>query len=157
MTAPEGLRGHSEYGRVFWALGGLGWAVMLFGVWGILGRARATAPPELAAWVIGATVVHDLVVAPVVFTVGRTLARTVRGLPRTAIQVGLILTGILVLYSIPVVGGFGRLGDNPSLLPREYGTSLLFLLAAVWGGMGAATVWWWRRRAGPAGDPASRR
>jgi hypothetical protein len=157
MSAPEGLRGHSEYGRVFWALGAIGWALMAFGAWGILGRARATVPPELAAWVVGAAVVHDLVVAPVVFTVGRTLARTVRGLPRAAIQVGLILTGILVLYSIPVVGGFGRLGDNPSLLPREYGTSLLFLLAAVWGGMGAATVWGWRRRAGPARDHASRR
>jgi hypothetical protein len=157
MSAPEGLRGHSEYGRVFWALGALGWALMAFGAWGILARAPATAPPELAAWVVGAAVVHDLMVAPVVFTVGRTVARTTRGLPRAAIQVGLVLTGILVLYSIPVVGGFGRLGDNPSLLPRGYGASLVALLAAVWAVTGAATVWGWRRRAGPAGNDARRR
>jgi hypothetical protein len=157
MTAPEGLRSHSEYGRVFWALAGLGWALMAFGTWGILARARATAPPELAAWVVGAAVVHDLVVAPAVFTVGRTLARTTRRLPRTAIQVGLVLTGILVLYSIPVAGGFGLLGDNPSLLPRQYETSLVALIVAVWGVTAAATVWGWRRRAAEAGDRASRR
>jgi hypothetical protein len=157
MNAPEGLRGDSEYGRVFWALGGIGWALMAFGVWGILKEARATAPPELAAWIIGAAVAHDLVVAPVVFSVGRTVARASRGLPRAAIQVGLVLTGILVLYSIPVVGEFGRLGDNPSLLPRTYGASLVVLLASVWGVMGAAIVWGWRRRAQQDGDgPASR-
>jgi hypothetical protein len=156
MSGPEGLRGHSEYGRVFWALGGIGWALMAFGAWGILVRARATAPPELAAWVIGAAVVHDLVVAPVVFSVGRTVARASRGLPRATIQAGLVLTAILVLYSIPVVGGFGRLGDNPSLLPRTYGASLVVLLASVWGVMGAAMVWGWRRRAqqGGAGPPS---
>jgi hypothetical protein len=141
MNAPEGLRGHSEHDRVFWVLGGVGWALMAFGVLGILKEARATAPPELAAWIIGAAMVHDLVVAPVVFSVGRTVARASRGLPRAAIQVGLVLTGILVLYSIPVVGGFGRLGDNPSLLPRTYGASLVVLLAMVWGATGGALVW----------------
>jgi hypothetical protein len=141
MSAREGLRGHSEYGRVFWALGGIGWGLMAFGTWGILARARATEPPELAAWVVGAAVVHDLVVAPVVFSVGRAVGRATRGLPRAAIQAALVLTGILVLYSIPVVGGLGRLEDNPSLLPREYGTSLVVLLAAVWGLTGAALVW----------------
>jgi hypothetical protein len=140
MSAREGLRGHSEYGRVFWALGGIGWALMAFGTWGILARALATEPSELAAWVVGAAVVHDLVVAPVVFSVGRTVAWATRGLPRAAIQVGLILTGILVVYSIPVVGGFGRLEDNPSLLPREYGTGLVVLLAAAWGLTAAALV-----------------
>jgi hypothetical protein len=152
MNAPEGLRGHSEYGRVFWVLGGVGWALMLFGTWGIFQRARASAPPELGAWVVGAAVMHDLVVAPVVFSVGRTVARATQGLPRAVLQVGLILSGILVLYSIPVVGGFGRLGDNPSLLPREYGASLVALVAAVWGVMGAAMVWGWRRRSQQGGD-----
>lgn len=153
MNAPEGLQGHSEYGRVFWVLGGVGWALMAFGVWGILKEARATAPPELAAWVVGAAVMHDLVVAPVVFSVGRSLARASAGPPRAVLQVGLILTGILVLYSIPVVGGFGRLGDNPSLLPQEYGASLVALVVAVWGVMGAAMVWGWRRRGQQGGDP----
>jgi hypothetical protein len=157
MSAPEGLRGHSEYGRVFWVLGGVGWALMAFGVWGILKEARATAPPELAAWVVGAAVMHDLVVAPVVFSVGRSVARASAGLPHAVLQVGLILTGILVLYSIPVVGGFGRLGDNPSLLPREYGASLVALVATMWGVMGAAMVWGWRRRAKQVRDrPPSR-
>jgi hypothetical protein len=157
MNPPEGLRGHSEYGRAFWVLGGLGWGLMAVGTWGILMKARASRPPELAAWVVGAAVVHDFLVAPVVFTLGRTVARATRGLPRAAIQMGLVFTGILVLYSIPVVGGFGRLRDNPSLLPREYGAGLLFLLAAVWGVTGAATLWGWRRRGRQAGDTASRR
>jgi len=155
MNVPEGLRGHSEYGRVFWALAGLGWALMAFGTGGILARARATAPPELAAWVIGAAVVHDLIVAPVVFSVGRVLSRATRGLPRAAVQIGLVLTGLLVLYSIPVVGGFGRLGDNPSLLPREYGTSLVVVLGGVWGIVGATLLWGRSRRAGSDQTPSS--
>jgi hypothetical protein len=121
-------------------------------------KARATRPPELAGWVIGAAVVHDLIVAPVVFSVGKMLARATQGFPRAAIQIGLILTGILVVYSIPVLGGFGRLGDNPSLLPREYGVSLAILLAAAWSVTLAAALWGWRRRAGKSeGRPPGRR
>jgi hypothetical protein len=147
MSSPEGLRGHSRYGRVFWVLGGMGWALMAFGAWGILMRARATKPPELAAWVIGAAVVHDLIVAPVVFSVGRTVASMERGGARPAVQVGLVMTGVLVLYSIPVLGEFGRLADNPSLLPRQYGPGLLAALYSVWVLTWVAAGWAWRRQA----------
>lgn len=147
MNPPDGLRGHSQYGRVFWVLAAAGWAVIAFGAWGILVRARATHPTELAAWVIGAAVVHDLIVAPVVFSVGRTVASVARGAARPAVQVGLVMTGILVLYSIPVLWEFGRLADNPSLLPRQYRPGLLAALYSVWVLTWLAAGWAWRRQA----------
>jgi hypothetical protein len=147
MNGAEGLQGHSRYGGVFWVLGAAGGVLIGFGAWGILARPRATHPTELAAWVIGAAVVHDFLLAPVAFTVGRAVTSIASGAARPAVQVGLVVTGMLLLYSIPVLGEFGRLADNPSLLPRRYGLGLLAVLYSVWALTWMAVGWAWRRAA----------
>jgi hypothetical protein len=43
----------------------------------------------------------------------------------------MIVSGVLVLASYPALRGFGRLPDNPSLLPRNYTAGLTWALL-VW-------------------------
>ena len=38
---------------------------------------------------------------------------------RPALQGTLLVTAAVVLVSVPVVGGFGRLATNPSILPGD--------------------------------------
>ncbi len=72
---------------------------------------------------------------------------TVPGRARAPVQVAAIVSGALIAVAIPVVGGFGRLANNPSLLPSEhYGTRLLVVLGVVWALAAVAVVVAARRR-----------
>jgi hypothetical protein len=135
-----------EHGRIFWASLAIGWALMAFGVGGAIVDARSTNPPTLALWLAGSLVAHDLVIVPLVFAVGITVRRTVPAWARALVQAGLIVTGVVALYSIPLLGGFGRDRANPSILPGSYGLALLVTLGLVWTGVGAVLAWGWRRR-----------
>lgn len=135
-----------QHGRMFWASLAVGWAVIAFGVGGAVLDAGRTNPPALALWLAGSLVAHDLVIAPVVFAMGIAIRRAVPGWARAAVQAGLIVTGVVVLYSIPLLGGFGRDAGNPSVLPGSYGPALLVVLGLVWAGAGAVLAWGWRRR-----------
>ena len=42
------------------------------------------------------------------------------------------VTAIVVLFSWPVLRGYGRHPGNPSTLPRHYATGLAWVLGAVW-------------------------
>ncbi len=105
---------------------------MAFGVWGVLRQASATRPVTFGIYVVGAAVVHDAVIAPVVCLIGWFVTRRTGAASRPAIRFGLILTGATVLFSIPFIAGWGRLSDNPSLLPGNYALGLMIILAGVW-------------------------
>ena len=44
----------------------------------------------------------------------------------------MVLSGIVALFSIPLIAGWGKLADNPSLLPGNYGAGLAIILAMTW-------------------------
>lgn len=119
--------------RLFWPLVGVGWAVILFGAAGMLRNAGRTKPPELARWLVGSAIVHDGLIAPLVFAAGVLVARAVPPGIRRFVQAGLVITGMLVLATFPFVGGWGRQPDNPSALPGNYGLGLGAVLSVVWG------------------------
>ncbi|MEX0833128.1 MAG: hypothetical protein WD757_01610 [Actinomycetota bacterium] len=121
----------TKFGPLFWLCAGTGGAVMLFGVWGALSRAGATRPVWLATYLVGAAIVHDGIVAPVACATGVVLRRRVRGPLRASVQCCLIVSGVLVLFSIPLVAGFGRQPDNPSLLPGNYTAGLAIALVVA--------------------------
>ncbi len=113
--------------RVALVLAGTG--LMLVGAWGSVFGEDA-APLRVAALLLAAALVHDLVLAPAVALVGLVVRRLPRRL-RSPVQVGLIVGAVVVLVSVPVVGRFGARADNPSLLPRDYGHGLALVLALV--------------------------
>lgn len=117
----------------FWIGSAVGTAIAGFGVWGLLHNLHG---PALTSWLktfAGGLVVHDGFFAPLVvagaFLLVRVVPRSVRG----PVQGALIVSGALIAISVPVVGGYGRLANNPSILPsHHYGARLLAILAVVW-------------------------
>ena len=134
-------------GRLFWSAVVVGWGIIAFGVGGALVDSRLTHPRSMAIWLVGCLLVHDFVVAPLVFGVGRALRRVVAGPDRKLLQSFLLLSGVIFLVSVPVLGRFGQRPDNPTLLPRDYAVGLIVALVAVWGATTATFfLIWWRRR-----------
>lgn len=93
---------------------------------GVVSALEESKPVLLAGWVVGLAVAHDLVVAPVVLGVGRLVRRW------PSVAVGLLLSGVVVLFAFPFVRGYGRRADDPSALPRDYRAGLLVVLAVIW-------------------------
>jgi hypothetical protein len=119
-------------GQLFWPGVALGGVIMAFGLWGLLSAAPRTRPSEALRFVVGAAVVHDLVLAPVVIAIGLVLARVVPARARGPVQGALVVSGAVALFAVPFVRGYGRVSTNPSILPRDYGEGLFVVLAAVW-------------------------
>lgn len=101
---------------------------------GVAAAVDTSKPLVLARWMVGLTVAHDLVLAPLVLLAGVGTRR------RPWLAGGLLVSGVVALVAFPVVRGYGRLPGNPSLLPRDYTRGLLLTLGVVWLGT-AAGAW----------------
>ena len=120
------------HGRLFWVSLIIGWVVIGFGLLSLIAHARATHPLAFAAYILGPVIVHDFVLVPVVLAFGVVVGRRLPPSVRGSFVAALIVSGVLVLASYPALRGFGRLPDNPSLLPRNYSAGLIGALLLVW-------------------------
>ncbi len=106
-------------------MGALGVGLMAYGaslVW------RTGSAAEVAVWLVGAVLLHDAVVAPLVLGVGLLLgAVPARGLVRGA----LVVAGGLTLIALPVLLAPYRPRANRSVLPLPYERNWLLLMALV--------------------------
>jgi hypothetical protein len=158
-----------RYGRAFWIALPVGTALMAFGAVGLVGDAGFGASSNVAAWLVGADVAHDFVLAPLACLIGAVVARALPRWARAPVQAALLTTGVLLIVVFPALRGFGRdhVPDNPSVQPLDYTTATLTALAVVWA---VAGVWLVlrlvtsgpgtrrpRTRATPGGRPTSPR
>jgi hypothetical protein len=125
------LKERTPGGRPFWVSLAAGWLLMAYGLAGAWANARDTDPVDLARWFLGSAVAHDALLAPATCLVGVAVARLVPGRLRAPIQAGLIVSGVVVLFAFPLVRRYGLRPDNPTVLFRDYGSSLLVVLAGV--------------------------
>lgn len=137
-------------GRALLAVAGV--ALISYGLIGVLGNAGATKPLSTAIWVGGLTLVHDLVLAPVVAVVGWLLSRALPDWARPIVQGGLVVAGVVVLLSIPVVLRQGAPGTYDSLLPLDYRANLVKILAVIAVGTALLLAVRSRRRRGAGRD-----
>lgn len=129
----------------------LGVPVMAYAVRGAVVDEHVTHPFELARWVVGLAVVHDVVLVPIVLAVGVGLRRVVPATAWPPVRAGLLTTAVLGVVAWPFVRGYGRSSTIPSLFPRNYAAGLLAALAVVW----LLVAAWWliaKRRAGSPVD-----
>ena len=132
--------------RIFVASIIVGWAVMVFGILGLFHDAARTHPGQWVRWFLGGAIVHDAVLAPIVFGIALLIARIPRPW-RASVQGAAIAAGIVSLTAYPFVRGYGRRPDNPSALPNNYASGLLRALAiVVLVSVALAIGSWWRRR-----------
>ena len=119
-------------GPLFWLSAAAGWAVIAYGLRGIFQHSLDTRPAQLARFVVGGALLHDLLVAPLVILAGVAVARAAHGRARPVVQAALVVSAIVTLFSYPVVRAYGLATNNPTSLPHNYARNLLVVLAAVW-------------------------
>lgn len=119
-------------GPRFWISAAVGWTVIGWGVYGIFANSLDTRPANLAKFVVGGALLHDLLVAPVVILAGVLIARAVPARARGPVQAALVISGIVALFAWPLVRAYGLAANNPTSLPHNYGLNLLVVLGVVW-------------------------
>ncbi|MGH9230620.1 MAG: hypothetical protein ACRD07_18160 [Acidimicrobiales bacterium] len=119
----------------------LGLPIIGYGLRGAIVDAADTHPPELAGWVIGAALVHDLVVVPAAAAIALSAHRFAPKRAWPPVRAGLAATGILTLVAWPFVRGYGHDPTNASLLPRNYGAGLAAAIGVVWLAVAAWVAW----------------
>lgn len=127
-------------GTRFWISAGVGWAVIGWGVYGIFSNSLDTRPANLAKFVVGGALLHDLLIAPVVILAGVLVARAVPARARVPVQAALVVSGIVALFAWPLVRAYGLAANNPTSLPHNYGLNLLIVLGVVWAVAAAAIL-----------------
>ena len=83
-------------------------------------------------FLIAVLVLHDGIFLPLVIGSGALVKRFVPPPWRGTVRTAGILSLAVSVVALPMVFGFGRSADNPSLLPRAYGPALVGVLALVW-------------------------
>ncbi len=126
--------------KTFWISAVLGGCVIVYGVIGLFAEAAQTQPARWMLWFLGAAIVHDLLIAPVVFGIGVLVHRKVQPPLRAPLQGALIASAMLFVISLPALLGFGRDPTNPSVLPANYIAGALQLFAVVWIATGVVIV-----------------
>lgn len=127
-------------GPRFWISAAIGWAVIGWGVYGIFSNSLDTRPANLATFVVGGALLHDLLVAPVVVLAGVLIARAVPARARGPVQAALVISAIVALFAWPLVRAYGLAANNPTSLPHNYGLNLLIVLGVVWAVAAAVVV-----------------
>mgnify|MGYP000450998850 CR=1 FL=1 len=102
-------------GPRFWISAAVGWAVIGWGVYGIFSNSLDTRPANLAKFVVGGALLHDLLVAPVLILVGVLIARAVPARVRGPVQAALVVSGIVALFSWPLVRAWRFGADDKRL------------------------------------------
>ena len=92
-------------GPLFWASAAAGWVVIGFGLWGIFSNRLDTRPANLAKFVVGGALLHDLLFAPLVLLAAVGLARVVPGRARSTVLAALFVTGALAALLVPAGQG----------------------------------------------------
>lgn len=139
MTADGPPVAHKPGAR-FWLSAAAGWALIAIGLRGVFEHTIDTRPADLARFVVGGALVHDLVVAPVVLLLALVVSRAVPRRARPVVQAALVITAAVTLFSYPLVRMYGRATHNPTSLPRDYAHNLLLVLGLVWAAAAAAVL-----------------
>ncbi|MCU0312983.1 MAG: hypothetical protein MUC84_02845 [Solirubrobacteraceae bacterium] len=132
MSAPGPRLGDEDDGGLrFWLCAVIGLGVVVIATVQLAGARLIGSVGSWAAYLLGGLLVHDLLLAPAVVLISIALLHLVPSRLRPAAQATLIVAGSVALVAIPVLGGWGRRPDNPTLLPRDYGLGLAIALAVI--------------------------
>ncbi|MEJ8283981.1 hypothetical protein [Curtobacterium citreum] len=84
----------------------------------------------LAAWLLGAVILHDAILSPFVVGAGlllRRAGRSLRAWVLVVVQAAIVLGSVLALVVLPEIAAKRHGQKNPTILPFDYGTRLLIV------------------------------
>jgi hypothetical protein len=116
--------------RVRIAIGVVGVGLGLFGVYRLLTQLDARDLLYLMFWLIGALVIHDGLLSPIVVGVGAALARLPRR-ARTFVQGGLLAGAFVTVIAIPMIYRRNSQPRVKAILQQNFGLNLVSLLAVI--------------------------
>ncbi|AGZ42965.1 hypothetical protein [Actinoplanes friuliensis] len=91
-------------------------------------------------FLVGVLVFHDALFLPLTIGAGELLGLLVPAGLRTPVRVAGVISLALTVVALPLVLGRGRVADNPSILPLNYGRGLLVIFAVIWVAAAVAVV-----------------
>lgn len=121
----------SNVSRFRLLLGTAGVAMLGYGIVRIFTDAKDTKPASLLRWLLGALLVHDLLIAPMVLGIGWLLARFCPPRARRYLQAGLICGGLVSSVGVLLIWRQGKAAASLALLQQDYRRNLLIVLAIV--------------------------
>ncbi|WP_036285309.1 hypothetical protein [Microbacterium luticocti] len=116
------------------ALGVAGLGLAGFGVVTLAQTLALASLIWVGVWLAGAVVVHDGVLVPAVSLLRARLRRRGRRWPRAAtavIELGAMVTGVLVLFVVPELIAQARGNPNPTILQGDYALRLLVAVLLI--------------------------
>jgi hypothetical protein len=124
-------------GRGFWIGLALGLPVMAYGAVELFGQAGSTRATNVAVWIGGGLLLHDLLFAPVVITAVWAIGKVLPERLRAPIRAGVLGTALVIAIGWPALRGYGNRPDNRTIHPLDYTTAVLTAMAVVWALVGA--------------------
>jgi hypothetical protein len=77
-------------------------------------------------------VAHDALLLPMTIAGGALFARFAPRWALPSVRAAAIVSIAVVVVALPLVLGYGRAADNPSILPLAYGRGLILIMAMTW-------------------------
>lgn len=111
-------------------VGTVGVAMAGFGVWGALTQPEVGKPWAIGKWLVGGVLVHDAVLAPVVFVACAIAWRFTTMRMRRALAVLLLAGGSAALIAVPDILRRGR-NANPTVTALDYPRNLTIVLGVL--------------------------
>lgn len=112
----------------------LGVLLLLLGAYVMIDTLNPVKIAGVALWFILALIVHDGIIALVTFGVAFVLRSAGRALPIAVlaiVQAGLVLCSVFAIIVLPAVYKKSIGTNNPTVLPLDYGGSLVILWAVI--------------------------
>lgn len=108
----------------------VGVLVIAFGAYVLVTSVSPKRIGGLAAWLLGAVVLHDAILSPFVVGAGlllRRAGRSLRAWVLVVVQAAIVLGSVLALVVLPEIAAKRHGQKNPTILPFDYGTRLLIV------------------------------
>lgn len=112
----------------------LGVLLLLLGAYVMFGTVKPVKIAGVALWFVFALIVHDGIIAFVTFGVAFLLRKAGRTLPIAVlaiVQAGLVVCSVFAIIVLPAVYKKSIGTKNPTVLPLDYGPSLVISWAVI--------------------------
>ncbi len=97
-------------------------------------------PLGVLVFLVGVLAAHDAVLLPLAVGAGALIGRFVPAPDRATVRAAGLCSLAVAVVAVPLVLGYGRTADDPSVLPLPYGRGLAAVLGVIWATALAAIV-----------------
>jgi len=95
---------------------------------------------DLAGWLVGLDLAHDLLLAPLILGLGTLVTRVTPTRLRAPVQAALIATGTVVAVGLLPLLDSAEMTGNPTIQSIDYLPSIAAVVAAIWLSAGIVAV-----------------